>query len=112
MSNFNSIVYLFMDKLKLPGAMSFQFILQLIRLAAYFFMYEGKVSNVICYLLVILFYFLYYFFIFTSNQGQQRKVPKSEIYSAICIRNEISVRFCDASLSKHSSELFSLICLQ
>ena len=93
MSNFNSIVYLFMDKLKLPGAMSFQFVLQLIRLAAYFFMYDGKVSNVICYLLVILFYFLYYFFIFTSNQGQQRKVPKSEIYSAICIRNEISVRF-------------------
>ena len=62
MSNFNSIVHLFMDKLKLPGAMSFQLVLQLIRLVAYYFMYEGKVSNVICDLLVILFFILYLYF--------------------------------------------------
>ena len=95
-----------MDKLKLPGAMSFHLVLQLIRLVAYFFMYEGKVSNVICYLLVIFFSFLYYFFIFTNNQGQQRKVPESEIYTSICIRNEISVRFLWRELVKTLKRTF------
>ena len=68
-------------------------VLQLNRLFAKFFMCEGKVSNVIRYLLVILFSLLYYFFIFTNNQGQQRKMQKSEIFSAIYIRTKISVRF-------------------
>ena len=92
--------------------MSFYLVLQLNRLVAKFLMCEGKVSNMICYLLVILFSFLYYFFIFTNNQGQLRKMPKSEIFSAICIRTEIGVLFLDASLSKHLCELFSLIYLQ
>ena len=112
MSNFNSISYLFMYKLTLPGVMSFHLVLQLIRLVAYFFMYEGKMSNVICYLLVILFSFLYYFFIFTYNQGQQRKMLKSEIYSAICIRNEISGRFFVTRACQNTQANFSLIYLQ